>query len=63
MAPTILFGDATPDDAFDRDDNLIDWSRVAELAERVDMINAIHNAPERLIAARQLIAELDGTVL
>lgn len=52
--------DATPDDSFDPDDHLVDWSNVDTVAAQIEAINAITDPAERLEAAKRWAAELGG---
>jgi len=58
---SIDFGDSTPDDAFDADDAKVDWSRVAEVQEQVDEINAVTDDQQRLELARTWAQQLGGS--
>lgn len=54
------FGDITPDDVFTVGDDEIDWTRIDEIQEQIEAIQFIPNDQDRLNAAKQWVAELNG---
>lgn len=53
--------DATPEDSYDADDHLVDWSQVDVVAGQIADIQAIEDDAERLAAAKRWAAEMaDG---
>lgn len=48
------------DESYAAGDEEIDWSRVEDLAERYADIAAIVDPQERLVAAKALVAEMQG---
>lgn len=53
------FGDDTRDDVFTVGDELIDWSRLKEVAEQIAEIQSIDDPDDRLSAAKAWVAEMN----
>lgn len=55
-----VIGDIEPDDAFDPDDDTVNWSQVEELEAQMMAIDAIEDPDEQTAAAVRWAAELEG---
>lgn len=53
------FGDDTLDDVFTVGDELIDWSRLKEIAEQIAEIQSIDDPDDRLEAAKAWVKKLN----
>lgn len=62
MSDEVVFGDSSPDDAFDALDaeQVIDLDQLVALQQMYDAVEAIEDDDERLRAAIALTARLEG---